>query len=104
MEMVRIDGLKKPTSTAPEAAIAANDNDRPDRRLTPSSFPRDAVAHIFRPARSAMTSGKARSKDWRLIFERRSAPYLEPLMGWTGDSDPLSTVELSFFNIMAAIR
>jgi ETC complex I subunit conserved region len=101
MERVRIDGLKTTTS---EAAFAANDNHMPDRRLTPSQFPRDAVARIFRPARSAMTSGKAGTKGWRLTFERRSAPYVEPLMGWTGDDDPLATVELSFPTLRSAIR
>ncbi|WP_354270559.1 NADH dehydrogenase ubiquinone Fe-S protein 4 [Bradyrhizobium japonicum] len=42
-----------------------------------------------------MTSGRARAQRWTLRFERRSAPYIEPLMGWTGDDDPLSQVELS---------
>ncbi|WP_245309421.1 NADH dehydrogenase ubiquinone Fe-S protein 4 [Bradyrhizobium retamae] len=51
-----------------------------------------------------MTSGKAGTKSWRLTFERRSAPYVEPLMGWTGDDDPLATVELSFPTLRSAIR
>jgi hypothetical protein len=91
MEMITQDVLKRTTSTTAEAASAANDNRRKDRRLTPSKFPRDTVARIFRPARSAMTSGKARTKGWQLVFERRSAPYVEPLMGWTADDDPLAT-------------
>ncbi|MCA6117074.1 ETC complex I subunit [Bradyrhizobium sp. WSM 1738] len=101
METVTINGLKK---TRREAAFAANDDHMPDGRLTPSLFPRDAVARIFRPQRSAMTSGNSRSKGWRLVFERRSAPYVEPLMGWTGDDDPLATVGLSFPTLKAAIR
>ena len=100
MEMVTI---CERTSTTPEAAFAASDNHRPDRRLTPSSFPRDAVARIFRMGRSAMTSGKACSKGWRLIFDRRSAPYVEPLMGWTGNDDPLAAVELGFPTLGAAV-
>jgi ETC complex I subunit-like protein len=40
----------------------------------------------------------------QLIFERRSAPYVEPLMGWTGDDDPLATVELSFPTLRAAVN
>jgi hypothetical protein len=74
MEMITHDVLKRTTSTTAEAPSAANDNHRKDRRLTPSSFPRDAVARIFRPARSAMTSGKASKRGWRLVFERRSGP------------------------------
>jgi ETC complex I subunit conserved region len=50
-----------------------------------------------------MTSGKACSKGWRLIFDRRSAPYVEPLMGWTGNDDPLAAVELSFPTLRAAV-
>jgi hypothetical protein len=104
MEMITHDVLKRTTSTTPEAASAANDNHRKDRRLTPSSYPRDTVACIFRPARSAMTSGKARTRGWRLVFERRSAPYVEPLMGWTADDDPLAAVELSFPTLRAAVH
>jgi hypothetical protein len=100
MDMVTIGESKL---TPPEAAFSAINAYRPDRRLTPSPFPRDAVARIFRAGRSAMTSGKARGKHWRLIFERRSAPYVEPLMGWTGDDDPLATVELSFSTLRAAV-
>jgi hypothetical protein len=50
-----------------------------------------------------MTSGKARARDWKLRFERRSAPYIEPLMGWTGGDDTLAQVELSFPSAEAAI-
>jgi hypothetical protein len=50
--------------------------------LTPAIFfPDDAVAVIYKPARSAMTSGKARTNEWKLRFERRSPPAIEPLMG-----------------------
>jgi hypothetical protein len=54
-----------------------------------SSFPEGAVACIFKPSRSATTSGKAGTKGWRLRFERRTAPFIEPLMGWTGGDDTL---------------
>jgi hypothetical protein len=65
--------------------------------LTVSSvFPDDAVAVIYRPARSAMTSGKANTRHWKLRFERRTPPFIEPLMGWTGGDDPLTQVELTF--------
>lgn len=50
-----------------------------------------------------MTSGKARARDWKLRFERRSAPYIEPLMGWTGGDDTLAQVELTFPSAEAAI-
>jgi ETC complex I subunit conserved region len=68
-----------------------------------STFPTDAVAVIYRPARSAMTSGTANSEKWKLRFERCSAPFIEPLMGWTGGDDPLGQVEMTFPSAEAAI-
>ena len=68
-----------------------------------STFPTDAVAVIYRPARSAMTSGTANSRQWKLRFERRSPPFIEPLMGWTGGDDPLAQVEMTFPSAEAAI-
>ena len=75
----------------------------PEASVTKSVFPADAQAVIYKPAPSPMTSGRARAQRWTLRFERRSAPYIEPLMGWTGDGDPLSQVELSFPSAEAAI-
>lgn len=75
----------------------------PEPVVTKSVFPADAQAVIYKPAPSPMTSGRARAQRWTLRFERRSAPYIEPLMGWTGDDDPLSQVELSFPSAEAAI-
>lgn len=79
----------------------SNDN----RRHVPLSrpaFPPDAVAHIYRPCRSAMTSGPTPT-GWRLEFEPRSAPFQEPLMGWTGSRDPFRQVALTFPTLDAAL-
>jgi hypothetical protein len=70
-----------------DAAVAARA--RRPVALGPA-FPPDASARIVRPARSATTSGKARTKDWLLRFERRTPPFVEPLMGWTGGGDTLT--------------
>jgi hypothetical protein len=75
----------------------------PKRPLTPSIFPDDAAAIIYRPARSAMTSGKANTRHWKLRFDRRTPPFIEPLMGWTGGDDPLAQVELTFPTRDAAV-
>ena len=69
-----------------------------------STLPSDAVAHIWKPARSAMTSGRARAKAWRLRIERRRAPWIDPLMGWTSGDDTASQVELSFPSFESAIH
>jgi hypothetical protein len=77
----------------------------PGRTVAPSGsvFPDDAHAIIYRPCRSAMTSGKRRTREWKLRFERRKAPFIEPLMGWTGGEDPIASVELSFPSLESAI-
>jgi len=75
-------------------------------RAAPASsvFPNDAVAVIYKLARSAMTtSGKARTRQWKLRFERCSPQFIEPLMGWTGDEDTLTQVELTFPSAEAAV-
>ena len=67
------------------------------------AFPPDTTAIIYRPARSAMTSGKANIRSWKLRFEQRAASFIEPLMGWTGGTDTLSQVELDFPSAEAAV-
>ncbi|SDE46672.1 ETC complex I subunit [Belnapia rosea] len=71
--------------------------------LTLPSFPPDARAVIYRPSRSAMTSGRANTCHWVLEFEPRSPEFIEPLMGWIGGTDPLRHVRLSFPSREAAV-
>ena len=54
------------------------------------------LARIYRPAKTAMQSGKAKSRDWRLEFEPASARTLDPLMGWTSSTDMNGQVRLTF--------
>jgi hypothetical protein len=54
------------------------------------------VARIFRPAKTAMQSGRGRTKEWMLQFEPSAAREIEPLMGWTASADTQSQVRLSF--------
>jgi ETC complex I subunit-like protein len=82
---------------------AANLNQGPTPTLGASIFPAGAVARIYRPARSAMTSGRARTKRWLLRFDRRTPPFIEPLMGWTGGDDTLTQIELRFPTSEAAV-
>ncbi len=66
-------------------------------------LPEDApVALIYRPARSAMTSGP-RPKEWRLSLEARRPQWLEPLMGWTAGDDPHRQISLTFTTREAAV-
>ena len=54
------------------------------------------LARIYRPAKNAMQSGKAKTKDWVLEFEPASARSTEPLMGWTSSTDMDGQVRLNF--------
>ena len=54
------------------------------------------LARIFRPAKTAMQSGKAKTRDWLLEFEPASARTVDPLMGWTSSDDMNGQVRLSF--------
>jgi hypothetical protein len=53
-------------------------------------------ARIYRPAKNAMQSGRARTRAWLLEFEPESAKAPDPLMGWTSSSDMRQQIELEF--------
>ena len=53
-------------------------------------------ARIYKPAKNAMQSGKARTKQWVLEYEPESPRTIDPLMGWTSSSDTQSQVRLRF--------
>lgn len=53
-------------------------------------------ARIFRPAKSAMQSGLANTKEWVLEHEAESPRFIDPLMGWTGSADTRTQVRLEF--------
>ena len=54
------------------------------------------VARIYRPAKTAMQSGTAKTKDWVLDFEPEQPREVEPLMGWTSSGDMRQQVRLRF--------
>ena len=53
-------------------------------------------ARIYQPARTAMSSGTAKTKHWVLEYAPASARAVDPLMGWTSSSDTQSQVSLTF--------
>ena len=61
-------------------------------------------ARIYKPARTAMSSGTAKTKSWVLEFAKDSAREIDPLMGWTGSSDTQSQVKLTFDSKEAALE
>ncbi len=54
------------------------------------------TARIYRPAKTAMQSGQARTKQWVLEHEPAAPRVVDPLMGWTGSTDTRAQVTLSF--------
>lgn len=61
-------------------------------------------ARIYQPAKTAMSSGTARTKHWVLEFAPESARKVDPLMGWTSSSDTQSQVKLSFDSKAEAVE
>jgi NADH dehydrogenase len=53
-------------------------------------------ARIYKPTKSAMSSGMAKTRNWVLEFLPETAREVDPLMGWTSSDDMNSQVHLSF--------
>ena len=60
-------------------------------------------ARIYKPARTAMSSGTAKTRDWVLEFAPASARQVDPLMGWTSSADTQAQVRLRFDTKEAAL-
>jgi hypothetical protein len=54
------------------------------------------LARIYIPAKTAMQSGRAKTREWVLEFEPSSARAPDPLMGWTLSADMNGQVRLMF--------
>ena len=51
---------------------------------------------LYQPARTAMQSGTAKTKEWVLDYEPEAPRMVEPLMGWTLSSDMKQQLRLAF--------
>ncbi len=54
------------------------------------------TARIYKPARNAMQSGAAKSKEWVLDYEPEQPRIIDPLMGWTSSADMKQELRLQF--------
>ena len=54
------------------------------------------TARIYRPAKTAMQSGAAKTQRWLLEFEPEQPRSIDPLMGWTSSGDMRQQVKLWF--------
>jgi hypothetical protein len=57
---------------------------------------RAMTARIYKPAKTAMQSGLAKTKGWALDFEPETPRTVEPLMGWTSSADTKQQLRLHF--------
>jgi len=62
-----------------------------------------ALARIYRPAKSAMQSGRAQTRKWLLEYEPASRRDPDPLMGWSSARDTLNEVQLRFDSLDEAV-
>ena len=60
-------------------------------------------AKIFVPTKTAMQSGRGKTKKWVLVFETKNTKT-NPLMGWESGEDTLSEVSLKFSTKAKAIE
>lgn len=53
-------------------------------------------AKIYKPAKTSMQSGKAKTQQWVIEFVEHANRSVDPLMGWTGIDGTQSQVKLTF--------
>ena len=53
-------------------------------------------AKIYRPAKTAMQSGKAKTNLWVLEFDQEKPRTIDPMMGYTSSGDMRQQLKLSF--------
>jgi hypothetical protein len=61
------------------------------------------LARIYRPAKSAMQSGRGQTRKWVLEYEPASRRDPDPLMGWSSARDTLNEVRLHFDTLEEAL-
>ena len=53
-------------------------------------------ARIYKPAKTAMQSGRGRTDSWLLEYEHSTARGNDPLMGWVSAGDTMNQPPLKF--------
>ena len=91
-----------PVTARPVIGIGLGGDPVPrDRRhhdigVTPQELVSFMTARIYKPAKNAMQSGKAKSREWQLDYEPEQPRTIEPLMGWTSSGDMKQQLTLRF--------
>ena len=55
-----------------------------------------AEVRIYRPAKTAMQSGRSNTKNWVLEFEPSDRSNVDSLMGWSGSQDTSRQLKIQF--------
>lgn len=63
----------------------------------------DIVAKIYRPAKTAMQSGRAKTHLWILEYKPVAPMTPDALMGWNSSANTLAQIQLKFPTKEAAI-
>ena len=61
-------------------------------------------AKIYKPAKTAMQSGRAKYNKWLLKFSDQKNQIKDTMMGWNGGSNTVSQIELKFSSRKEAIN
>jgi ETC complex I subunit conserved region len=61
------------------------------------------AARIYRPAKTAMQSGTAKTRQWVLDYEPEQPREIDPLMGWSSSGDMRQQVRLRFATAEEAV-
>ena len=62
------------------------------------------TVRIYKPSKTAMSSGQVKTKEWVLEPEITSARLPEPLMGWQSSEDTDNQVKLYFSSDQDALK
>jgi hypothetical protein len=62
-----------------------------------------AQVRIYRPSKTAMQSGRAKTRQWVLDYETATPRTPDPLMGWSSADDTLNQVSLRFDTLEEAV-
>jgi NADH dehydrogenase len=61
------------------------------------------AARIYQPAKTATSSGRAKTRHWILEMEPADRKVIDPLCGWSGSGDTAQQVQLKFPTKEAAL-
>jgi hypothetical protein len=59
---------------------------------------------IFKPAKTAMQSGRSKFNKWVLKFSDKKNQLKDTMMGWNGGSSTISQIELKFSSKEEAVN